>query len=157
MHLQGYWHVFMAEAGNKPGAQEGDVVVTLNKPVGGIEEIRVPSNLVTIAAEAGQLIGVQLMTADGRHLFVAAGNLAGIVDAPLAKKDQPADEKADEHKALRAKGYSGPLLSEHAGAAAPETASSSQASGAAHDKAEAAHDKSEAAGDKAAALRHSGR
>jgi len=82
MHLQGYWHVFMAEAGNAPGAQKGDVVLTLIKPVGGVEEVTVPSDAVTFAAEAGQLIGAQVMLPDGRHLFVTAANLAGVVDAP---------------------------------------------------------------------------
>jgi hypothetical protein len=97
MHLQGFWHVFMNEAGNKPGAQQGDVIVVLLKPVGGIDEIRVPSDLVTIAAEAGSLIGVQLITADGRHLFVSPQNLAGIIDAPLAKAGD--DKDGDEDKA----------------------------------------------------------
>jgi hypothetical protein len=77
----------MNEAGNAPGAQQGDVIVTLVKPVGGIEEIRVPSGEVTLAAESGQLIGVQLVTFDGRHLFVTAANLAGIVDAPADGDD----------------------------------------------------------------------
>lgn len=84
MHLQGYWHVFMADAGNKPGAQQGDVILTLVKPVGGVEEVTVPSSAVTFAAEAGQLIGVQVMLPDGRHLFATAANLAGVVDAPVA-------------------------------------------------------------------------
>jgi hypothetical protein len=83
------WHGFMAEAGNAPGAQQGDVVVTLLQPVGGVGEVTVPSNDVTIAAEAGNLIGVQVMLPDGRHLFVSAGNLAGMVDAPRAE-DKPA-------------------------------------------------------------------
>jgi hypothetical protein len=96
MHLEGYWHTFMADAGNAPGAQQGDVVVTLIKPVGGIEEIRVPSDLVSLAAEVGNLIGVQLMTADGRHLFVAAGNLAGIVDAPPISHKSPHHHDPDD-------------------------------------------------------------
>ena len=87
MQLQGYWHTFMADAGNKPGAQQGDVIVSLIKPVGGIDEITVPSAGVILAAEAGQLIGVQLITPGGRHLFIAAANLAGIVDAPLDSEE----------------------------------------------------------------------
>ena len=82
MHLQGMWHQFMAEAGNVPGAQKGDVIVTLMEPVGGIQEVTVPSDDVTVAAEAGNLIGVQLVMPDGRRLFVSAANLAGMVDAP---------------------------------------------------------------------------
>lgn len=91
MHLQGMWHEFMAAAGNEPGAQKGDVIVTLMEPVGGVQEVTVPSDDVTIAAEAGNLIGVQLMLPDGRRLFVSAGNLAGMVDAPAEEgKDKPA-------------------------------------------------------------------
>jgi uncharacterized protein YcfJ len=111
MHLQGYWHTFMNDAGNEPGAQKGDVVVTLNKPVGGIDEIRVPSDLVTIAAEAGQLIGVQLITADGRHLFVTAGNLAGIVDAPVKSDDDKDDDEKSGHRASRGGGRSPVVVS----------------------------------------------
>lgn len=84
MHLQGYWHEFMAAAGNAPGAQQGDVVVSLVQPVGGIGEVTVPSDAVTFAAEAGNLIGVQVMLDGGRRLFISANNLAGVVDAPVA-------------------------------------------------------------------------
>lgn len=91
MQLQGMWHVFMAEAGNAPGANKGDVVVTLMEPVGGVQEITVPSGDVAIAAEAGNLIGVQVMLPDGRHLFIGANNLAGMIDAPVeAHEDKPA-------------------------------------------------------------------
>jgi hypothetical protein len=112
MHLQGYWHTFMAEAGNEPGAQQGDVIVTLIHAVGGIDEIRVPSDLVTIAAEAGNLIGIQLVTADGRHLFVSSQNLAGIVDAPKAKAkagDKDDDDEKPGHRASRS-GRPGPVV-----------------------------------------------
>jgi hypothetical protein len=102
MKLDGYWHVFMADAGNKPGAQQGDVLVTLFKPVGGIDEIRVPSAAVTIAAEAGNLIGVQLVTFDGRHLFVPAQNLAGIVDAPVDSDE--GDDGKPSSKSSRGRG-----------------------------------------------------
>lgn len=92
MHLQGMWHEFMAAAGNAPGTQKGDVIVTLMEPVGGVQEVTVPSNDVILAAEAGNLIGVQLVTPDGRRLFISAANLAGMVDAPAE----------GEHKAARA-------------------------------------------------------
>jgi hypothetical protein len=82
MHLVSMWHGFMNDAGNKPGAQQGDVTITLFQPVGGVQEATVPSGAVNIAAEAGNLIGVQVMLPDGRHLFVQASNLAGIIDAP---------------------------------------------------------------------------
>jgi hypothetical protein len=85
------WHEFMADAGNAPGQQQGDVIVTLMEPVGGVQEVTVPSGDVTVAAEAGNLIGVQLKTPDGRHLFISAANLAGMIDAPASEdKDKPA-------------------------------------------------------------------
>ena len=90
MHLQGYWHEFMAAAGNAPGAQQGDVILTLTEPVGGVKEVTVPSDAVTLAVEAGQLIGVQVMMTDGRRLFASAANLAGMVDAPAAEEAKPA-------------------------------------------------------------------
>jgi hypothetical protein len=85
VHLQTMWHEFSAQQGNVPGAQQGEVVVTLMQPVGGVGEVTLPSNDVSIAAEAGNMIGVQLLLDDGRRLFVGAANLAGIVDAPLSK------------------------------------------------------------------------
>jgi hypothetical protein len=86
VHLQTMWHEFTAQQGNEPGAQQGEVVVTLMQPVGGVDEVTLPSNDVSIAAEAGNLIGLQLILDDGRRLFVGAANLAGIVDAPLSKE-----------------------------------------------------------------------
>lgn len=109
MQLQGYWHQFMADAGNKPGAQQGDVTITMIKPIGGIDEITVPSAGVILAAEAGQLIGVQLITPGGRHLFIAAGNLAGIVDAPLKSDDDDKDDEKAGHRAGRGGGR-GPVV-----------------------------------------------
>ncbi len=80
------WHGWMAAAGNAPGDNKGDVIVTMMQPVGGVSEVTVPSGKVAIAAEAGNLIGVQVMLPDGRHLFVSASNLAGMVDAPAEEK-----------------------------------------------------------------------
>jgi hypothetical protein len=100
MHVQGYWVRFMNDAGNAPGVQEGDVIVTLIKPVGGVEEIRVPSREVVLAAEAGNLIGLQVTGFDGRHLFVSAANLAGVIDAPLPGDDE---EKHAPARAPRSK------------------------------------------------------
>jgi len=76
------WHPFLSDTGNAPGAQRGDVIITLAQPVGGVQEVTVPTGSVSIAAEAGNLIAVQLVLPDGRHLFVPAGNIAGIIDAP---------------------------------------------------------------------------
>jgi hypothetical protein len=114
MQLQGFWHQFMADAGNKPGAQQGDVTITMIKPIGGIDEITVPSAGVILAAEVGQLIGVQLITPGGRHLFIAAGNLAGIVDAPLKSEhskdgDKDEDDEQPGHRASRS-GRPGPVV-----------------------------------------------
>jgi uncharacterized protein YcfJ len=114
MQLQGYWHQFMADAGNKPGAQQGDVTVTMIKPIGGIDEITVPSAGVILAAEVGQLIGVQLITPGGRHLFIAAGNLAGIVDAPLESDEKSGKDDDDDksgHRSGRAGGRSPVVVS----------------------------------------------
>lgn len=124
------WHEFAAQQGNAPGPQQGDVVVTLLQPVGGVGEFTVPSDSVTFAAEAGNLIGIQAVLPDGRRLFAAAGNIAGVVDAP------PEHESKRSGRAPR---------SGDAAAGTPAGAA------AAHDKAEAAHDKSEAAEDKAEA------
>ena len=80
----------MAEAGNAPGAQQGDVVISLLSAVGGVSEVTCPSADVAIAAEAGNLIGVQVRTEDGRRLFVSANNLAGIIDAPSKEREDKA-------------------------------------------------------------------
>jgi hypothetical protein len=89
MRLETMWHGWMAEAGNAPGQNKGDVIVTLMEPVGGVQEVTVPSGDVAVAAEAGNLIGVQVMMPDRRRLFVSAANLAGMVDAPSGE-DKPA-------------------------------------------------------------------
>ena len=83
MHLQAVWHEFAAQQGNVPGAHQGDVIVTFTQPIGGVDEVTVPSNDVTIAAEAGGIIGIQVVLPDGRRLFAMSGGVAGIVDAPL--------------------------------------------------------------------------
>lgn len=89
MHLESFWHGFIEQAGNQPGAQQGDVTVTLLQPVGGIGEFTVPSDSVTIAAEAGNLIGLQTVV-EGRRIFVMATNVAGIVDALPEGAGKPA-------------------------------------------------------------------
>lgn len=78
------WDQFLAMAGNEPGQEQGDVTVHLAAPVGGMNSFTCPSADLTVAAEAGQLIGLSVVLADGRHLFVAGANVAGIIDA-----DQP--------------------------------------------------------------------
>lgn len=85
MHVNGFWTSFMADAGNKPGAQQGDVTIHLAAPVEGLHEVTCPSAGITVAAEMGQFIGLQVVLADGRHLFVPAANVAGIIDTPAEK------------------------------------------------------------------------
>lgn len=87
-HVNGFWTKFLAEAGNLPGDQQGDVTVHLNNPVEGMREVTCPSAGLTIAAEMGQLIGLQLKLADGRRLFVPAANVAGVIDTPAEEKPQ---------------------------------------------------------------------
>lgn len=94
------WHGFAAEQGNVPGAQRGDVVVTLIQPVGGINEVTVPSNEVAIAAEAGNVNGIQVRLPDGRRMFASWANVAGIIDAPTeAEHRTPAQRRAAAAKA----------------------------------------------------------
>lgn len=88
------WHGFAAEQGNAPGAQRGDVVVTLIQPVGGIGEVTVPSSEVAIAAEAGNVNGIQLTLPDGRRMFASWNNVAGIIDAPAEGAAKPASSRA---------------------------------------------------------------
>lgn len=87
------WHGFAADQGNEPGAQRGDVVVTFLQPVGGVGEVTVPSGDVAIAAEAGNVNGVQVRLPDGRRLFAGWANVAGIIDAP-AHEEKPASSRA---------------------------------------------------------------
>jgi hypothetical protein len=152
MHLQGFWHVFAAEQGNVPGPHMGDVTVTLLQPVGGIGEFTISSNDVSIAAEAGNLLGVQAVLDDGRKIFVMAGNVAGIVDAP---QEKPAASSRRGSRSGDGHGHQAPE-GEKPGPDGPEDdeAGATPADvAAAHDKAEAAHDKSEAAEDKATAAK----
>jgi hypothetical protein len=82
VHLTGYWGEMLADVGNKPGAQQGDVIVQLSVPVGGVESFTCSSDALTAAGEAGQLITLAVRLEDGRHLLVPWVNVAGIIDAP---------------------------------------------------------------------------
>lgn len=90
-HLTGFWQKFLADLGNEPGEQQGDVTVHLISPVGGMSSVTGPSGALTIAAEAGSVVGA-LMQIDGRHLFIPAANIAGIVDAE-AREEKPAGRR----------------------------------------------------------------
>lgn len=82
-HLNSSWVQFLSDVGNQPGAQQGDVVVELAAPVGSLSSITCPSADLSVAVEAGQFIAVHVTLKDGRHLFIPAGNIAGIIDAPV--------------------------------------------------------------------------
>jgi hypothetical protein len=80
-HLSASWVQFMADIGNRPGAQQGDVLIELLSPVAGVQSITCPSSAVTIAAEAGQMVGL-LVFQHGRRLFIPAANVGAVIDAP---------------------------------------------------------------------------
>lgn len=98
MKLTGFWHQFLAEMGNEPGQQAGDVTVHLVSPVEGMSTVTGPSGALEVAAEAGSFIGLLFMV-NGRRLFIPAANVAGIVDT--AK-----EEKTDKAERPRAPGRS---------------------------------------------------
>ena len=89
MKLTGFWHEFLAQMGNEPGAQQGDVTVHLVSPIEGASTVTGPSGALEAAAEAGSFIGLMFMV-NGRRLFIPAGNVAGIVDT--AKEEKAADK-----------------------------------------------------------------
>jgi hypothetical protein len=79
------WADVLFVAGNKPGADNGDVVVELSTPVAGMASIRCASGDLTVQVEAGQFIGVTLTLDDGRSLLVPWANVTAIIDAPAEK------------------------------------------------------------------------
>jgi hypothetical protein len=81
-HVNSSWIQFLSQLGNKPGAQQGDVVVELTAPVAGMHAITCPSIELSLALEAGAFLGAHVVLGDGRKLFVPAANIAGIIDAP---------------------------------------------------------------------------
>lgn len=87
VNMSSRWDQFLAMAGNEPGMDEGDVTVHLSAPVAGMSSFTCPSSSLTVAAEAGQLIGLSVVLEDGRHLFVAGANVAGIIDADPDRRD----------------------------------------------------------------------
>jgi len=82
MFLDSYWHKHLAEMGNAPGAQQGDVVIHLAAPIGGEHSFRVPSASVAAAAEGGSFLGLLMTLPDGRRMFVPAGSVPAVIDAP---------------------------------------------------------------------------
>jgi hypothetical protein len=95
--LTGFWHEFLAEMGNKPGAQQGDVTVHLVSPVDGVSHLTGPSEALTLAAEAGQFIGAMFLI-KGRRQFIPATNIAGIVDTEATDEKDEKDEKPESRR-----------------------------------------------------------
>lgn len=82
VHILQHWTGLLHEAGNEPGAQAGEVVVELVSPVAGEPSYQLPSADLQLAVEAGSFIGAQAVLPDGRHIFIPAANIAGVIDAP---------------------------------------------------------------------------
>lgn len=80
-HVATNWTDHIAQLGNRPGKHAGDVTVYLVQPVEGSRAWTVPSDTVTVAAEQGCLVGIQLTLADGRRAFAPGSNVLAIVDA----------------------------------------------------------------------------
>jgi len=80
VHVATAWSGHAAAMGSQPGDNQGDVIVYLT--CGPELVIRLPSDAVTIAAEAGSVIGVQAVLPDGRRAFWPASSVAAVLDAP---------------------------------------------------------------------------
>jgi hypothetical protein len=81
MQLNSYWHRHLAEMGNQPGEQQGDVTIYLTGAVAGKRSLTVPSASVSAAAENGSFIGLLVTLEGGRRLFVPAGSVVAVADA----------------------------------------------------------------------------
>jgi hypothetical protein len=81
MKLSGRWDQELAQFGNLPGLNQGDVTIELAIAVEGKNAYTVDSDDVTFGAESGNVIGLTLKLADKRHLFIPWSNVTGIVDA----------------------------------------------------------------------------
>jgi nucleoid-associated protein YgaU len=75
-----YWAQHLEAMGNKPGANQGDVVVRFAAPLE--DDVTLPSSDVTLALAAGNVVGVQAVLPDGRRVFWPAGSVLAIEDAP---------------------------------------------------------------------------
>jgi hypothetical protein len=82
MRIIGHWDQVLAQFGNQPGLDEGEVLIELAQPIGGAESLRVPIGELDAAAEAGAVVGLFTRTSDGRRLFIPWSNVTGISDAP---------------------------------------------------------------------------
>ena len=91
MQVSSRWDQVLAEMGNKPDLNQGDVVIELDKAVAGQQSITAASEDMIIGAEAGQVVGLFVTLEDGRRLFIPGINVTAIVDAP---KDSGKKHKA---------------------------------------------------------------
>jgi hypothetical protein len=85
MKLSGRWDQELAQFGNAPGLNAGDVTIELGTPVEGHDAYTVDSDAVTFGAESGNVIGLTIELADKRHLFIPWSNVTGIIDAAAGK------------------------------------------------------------------------
>jgi hypothetical protein len=81
MRLSTSWHQSLAEMGNAPGVDRGDVTIFLAEPVEHRKSWTVASGAVVVSAEAGNITGLEVTLPDGRRLFLLAANVLGIIDA----------------------------------------------------------------------------
>ena len=86
MQLSGRWDLTLAEFGNRPDLNQGDVIIELGTPIDGMKSFTAASEKMTISAEGGQVLGLSVVLGDGRRLFVPWLNVTGIIDAPAESK-----------------------------------------------------------------------
>jgi hypothetical protein len=85
MQVRGRWDEVLAEFGNTPELNQGDVVIELVEPIDGLRSVIAASEQLIIAAEAGMVLGVICRLMDKRRLLIPWGNVAGIIDAPAGE------------------------------------------------------------------------
>jgi hypothetical protein len=90
MQVTNRWDQVLAEMGNKPDLNQGDVIIELVAPAGAMKSVTAASEQLIIGAEAGAVVGLFVHLADGRRLFIPGANIAGIIDAP---KEEPTPDK----------------------------------------------------------------
>jgi hypothetical protein len=78
MQVSGRWADLLAEMGNEPGVQRGDVCVRLAPP---LQDEWLPSGDITFLAEAGNFYGIYAHLPDGRQAYWPASSVLAIEDA----------------------------------------------------------------------------
>jgi hypothetical protein len=81
MRVSTRWHESLAQMGNAPGADMGNVTVHLSEAIEHKKAWTVPSANVIVASEAGSVAGLEIELPGGRRLFILAANVLGIIDA----------------------------------------------------------------------------